>query len=531
MGALFTPDERLNYTDAFIKVDEKPIDLDFWQERFLMDAQRHSIVLKSRRTGFSFITALKGLVKAMDGNRTKYVRQFVSYNEEDAKEKIQYAQEFYASIHPKAKKKLRSCTKTAMEFYDKSGKTVSRLISIACRPPRGRGGDIVFDEMAIYPENKAEVIYTAGIPVTARGGCVEIGSTPLGKIGRFYDVFIDKKKYRTYNRYTIPWWFSAALCTNVEEAVRNAPAMDTEERVYRYGTPPLIEAFEAMLLEDFQQEFECTFIDSALSFITLDLIYANTPGMRAEDRTEEIRGGNIEDADIEDEKDLEIKIFRTSDELCAGYSREEHGVLYLGYDVARYRDAAVIYVLGVVDGKKKCVAEIEMKNKKFEYQRDEIRKIMRQLPVVRGCIDRTGQGLDTTETLQKEFGESKLEGIDFTTPAKEVLAMGVRTGLEKREFLLPNDQKFRKQIHSIKRIPSAGGSFRYDSTRDKDGHADSFWAFALANHAIIGNTAQATTGFYQQVKQRNEAGKKETKKSSSRRTRGKTLAQIDKKIK
>ncbi|QKS91936.1 hypothetical protein [Treponema phagedenis] len=50
MGALFTPDERLNYTDAFIKVDEKPIDLDFWQERFLMDAQRHSIVLKSRRT-------------------------------------------------------------------------------------------------------------------------------------------------------------------------------------------------------------------------------------------------------------------------------------------------------------------------------------------------------------------------------------------------------------------------------------------------------------------------------------------------
>ncbi|QKS91937.1 hypothetical protein [Treponema phagedenis] len=129
----------------------------------------------------------------MDGNRTKYVRQFVSYNEEDAKEKIQYAQEFYASIHPKAKKKLRSCTKTAMEFYDKSGKTVSRLISIACRPPRGRGGDIVFDEMAIYPENKAEVIYTAGIPVTARGGCVEIGSTPLGKIGRFYDVFSTRK--------------------------------------------------------------------------------------------------------------------------------------------------------------------------------------------------------------------------------------------------------------------------------------------------------------------------------------------------
>jgi phage FluMu gp28-like protein len=170
-GGLFTPEERLNDVDAFVQVDQKPIDLDFWQEAFLMDKGKYSITLKSRRTGFSFIVGLKGLVKAMDPARHKYVRQFVSYNEDNAKEKITYVKEFYHSISKKHRKELVSETKTTMEFLDYGGKTTSRLISIACRPPRGRGGDMVFDAMAIYPQNKARVIYTAGLPVIARGGC------------------------------------------------------------------------------------------------------------------------------------------------------------------------------------------------------------------------------------------------------------------------------------------------------------------------------------------------------------------------
>ncbi|MDR1216642.1 MAG: hypothetical protein LBK25_08170, partial [Treponema sp.] len=215
-----TSEERLNYADAFIKVHQEPIDLDFWQETFLKDVSKYSIILKSRRTGFSFATGLKGLVKAMDQNRYNYTRQFVSYNEDDAKEKIRYVQEFYNSIPVKHRKPLVSETKTMMEFYDKGEKTTSRLISIACRPPRGRGGDIVFDEMAIYPQNQARKIYTAGLPVIARGGCIEIGSTPLGKIGMFYDIFIDESNYKDYARYNIPWWLAKELCNDVAEAVR-----------------------------------------------------------------------------------------------------------------------------------------------------------------------------------------------------------------------------------------------------------------------------------------------------------------------
>jgi phage FluMu gp28-like protein len=234
--SLFTPEERLNYADAFIKVDQQPVDLDFWQQDYIRDVNKFAMSCKSRRTGYSFVVALKGIIKANDKNRYKYTRQFVSYNEEDAKEKINYAKEFYHSIPEKHKKKLCGETKTSMEFYDSGKKTVSRLISIACRPPRGRGGDIVLDEWAIYPQNKQRLIYTAGLPVIARGGCFEGGSTPFGKMGMFSDIWGDpNNEYMNFSRFTVPWWACSKLCENVAEAVKLAPHMETEERVALFG--------------------------------------------------------------------------------------------------------------------------------------------------------------------------------------------------------------------------------------------------------------------------------------------------------
>ncbi|MDR0473197.1 MAG: hypothetical protein LBH43_05960 [Treponema sp.] len=493
---LFTPEERLNFAEAFIKVDQKPIDLDFWQQDHVRDIQKYSIVLKSRRTGFSFDVALKGMIKANDRGRIKYTRQFVSYNEEDAKEKINYAKEFYHSIPKKYRKELASESKTSMEFYDKGKRTVSRLISIACRPPRGRGGDIVFDEMAIYPRNKAKIVYVAGLPVIARGGCIEIGSTPLGKIGMFYDIWIDENEYPKFSRFMVPWWASTALCTDVREAVKLAPHMDTEERVALFGTDTLKTIFSSMFLEDFQQEFECSFIDFALSYIPLDLIYDNTPGMREGDRPAEMnedgQGENV------DEHGIEVKIYRSVDDLLLGYRPEKHGRLFLGYDVARFRDAAVIFLIGQLEnGKKVSVAEIEMVNTKFRIQKENMQRILHNLPVVRGTMDRTGIGEQMCEELQEEFGETRLEGMDFVPAAKELLAIGVKNGLENKEFLLQNDKKFQRQIHSIKRTPGQGGVFRYDSQRDEDGHADSFWAWALANNAVIEGD-KTKPNFYEQ---------------------------------
>lgn len=107
---MWTPEEKLNYIYAFMKYDTKSMELDFWQDRFIKSRQKYISILKSRRTGFSFATALKGMVKAQDPARTNYVKQFVSYNESDAVEKIRYARAFYDSIPKKYKKKLVRAT-------------------------------------------------------------------------------------------------------------------------------------------------------------------------------------------------------------------------------------------------------------------------------------------------------------------------------------------------------------------------------------------------------------------------------------
>jgi phage FluMu gp28-like protein len=518
MNNTFSPEETLRWADAFLKYNDVPVELDPWQEIFLKDKTPFIILLKGRQEGFSFAVAAKKFIELQNMDVKNTAVQFVSYNLQDAVDKIRYISIMAHSMPERHRKKIAFETKTSIEFLDKGGKTTSRLISIACRPPRGRPGSIVLDECAIYGSKKAKMIYTAALPSITRGGTITIGSTPLGTTGIFYDIYTDKKKFKNYARYTVPWWQSSALCKDLEKARKaDVKDMDTVERVILFGKKILKEEMAALDLQSFQQEYECVFIDSAESYIPLDLIYANTPGMREKDRAAELAEGQGEPFD---KGDIEVHVFKTADELLSAYSAlgieavEKYGQLYMGYDVARRRDAAVIFVIGYLpNGKKLSVAEIEMRDEKFEFQLDQFRKIMRNLPVVRACIDQTGQGEPLYERLREEF-KSKVEGVIFNLESKGILALNVKTGLERQEFLLQNDGRFHRQIHSIKRIPVSGQNFKYESERDEDGHADSFWAWALANHAVIG-AANTSPNFYKKWREKREQEEKSEKDAAA----------------
>lgn len=498
---LWTPTEKLNYIYAFMKYDQKDIELDFWQDDFIKNRNRYICLLKSRQTGFSFVVAIKGLVKALDPARTQYTKQFVSYNEEDAQEKIRYAKQFYDSIPARYKKKLVHQTATMLEFEDIGGKTTSRLISLPCRPPRGKNGDVCLDEFAIYLPRLSKEIYTAASFCTLRKGCIEVGSTPLGTIGKFYEICSDRDKYPNFDRYFIPWWYAGVMCKDVRGAVQFAKEMSTEERVKKYGTDRLISLFNNSTLEDFQQECECTFIDSSASYISLELIYANTPGRREDDIP-----ANIENDEeyFNVKRDIEIKNFRNADELILNYDPDKNGSpLYMGLDIGRTKDATVFYIIGIVDGKKRSVLRHEMRNAEFDSQAGVFDRLMENLPIYRSCIDDGGIGRNLAENAKKKYGE-RVELYHFDLQSKEILAMEVKTGLERREFELENDRDFHAQIHSIKRTPSSGGSFRYDAERNENGHADSFWAWALANHAA--GEANNADAFYRDYARKKHKG-------------------------
>lgn len=504
------PEERLNYLYAYCKFDEKPLVLDFWQEDFITSTKQFISILKSRRTGFSFATALKGLSKALDPGRQKYVKQFVSYNESDALEKIRYAREFYDSIPKWARKPIVTENKSELEFLDANGKTTSRLISMPCRPPRGKGGDISLDEFGIFLPNMSKLVYTAALYVISRGGNIEVGSTPLGCIGRFYEICTDRKKYPAYQRFNVPWWFSTALCTDVARAVREAPEMNTAERVERFASSTLKEIFSNDVLEDFQQECECAFIDTAESYISLEEIYSCVPGMDDGFQAAEISDELPEVGEAESWLKKELEIHHSVSDMCTKpYDIDRDGVLYIGYDIAKKRDATSIFVLGkLADGRKKVYGYEELRAKDFEYQINCIRELLKSLPVRRVCLDSTGMGAPIAERLEKEFG-AKVEGVLFNTESKEAMAQNIKIGLQRKEFILPNDKNLHHQIHSIRRIPTVGGHFRYDADRDENGHADSFWAFALANNACENGKR---SGFYEQ---RAERKRREASRESS----------------
>jgi len=251
MNECYRGQKLIDLCEGIIEVDHAPLRLDFWQKHYLREDYAFLIVNKSRRIGWSFVTALKGLLRALDRNHFKYMKQFVSYSLEDAKEKIGFTREFYFSLPKKYRKELVSDTKTSLEFLDVEWKT---------RSP------------------KDELIYTSALLVIARGGySIEIGSTPFGNKGKFYEIFSDETRYPNFKRINLYWWFSNALCVDVRKAVHEAPTLTTRERVERFGTDILKEIFRSLSLEDFQQEFECSYRDELTAFITLEMIRACSP--------------------------------------------------------------------------------------------------------------------------------------------------------------------------------------------------------------------------------------------------------------
>ncbi|MCG8418786.1 MAG: hypothetical protein MJE77_25805, partial [Proteobacteria bacterium] len=69
----------------------------------------------------------------------------------------------------------------------------------------------------------------------------------------------------------------------------------------------------------------------------------------------------------------------------------------------------------------------------------------------------------------------------FSNESKERWATDLKILLQRRDILLPRDRELVGQIHSIKRRVLPSGKISFDAERSaRGGHADRFWAIALA---------------------------------------------------
>lgn len=444
---------------------------DDYQQEFLNSTERFQIWLKMRQGGFSYAAAAKALARAQ--NLDDYTCIISSYKLDDAKEKIRYAKQIYDSLPDSYKKKKLVENQTSLEFADKSGrKSVgTRIIAQGKGPIRGKGSnnvlDIILDEFAFFG-SWDEVVYTSAVPVLTRvkHGSLIIISTPLGKIGKFYIIWSNSKRFRNYKRRIVYWWDFSLLCKDVPLARKIAQDMPTLERVERFGTEQLHELFNAMDLESFQQEFECAFIDDATSYFPLTMVYVC------------VMNDEAEDGQISEQDRLMTKSF---EEL----RQKTIGRLGGGYDVGRKRDASELISLDDTELTKVLRHMATYKQSDFDLQKREVSRYLEIARPVRLCIDETGLGMDLAETMRKKHG-GRVEPVTFTNALKEEMAIDLHKAFERGRsgILIPNDRDLISQIVAIKRDVTSNGLFRYSVDRNEKHHGDKFWGLALANHAL-----------------------------------------------
>ena len=93
------------------------------------------------------------------------------------------------------------------------------------------------------------------------------------------------------------------------------------------------------------------------------------------------------------------------------------------------------------------------------------------------------------DDAQDKFGSYKVEGVTFTPRSKEEMAYPVRGAMEDRRLRIPYAPHIRADLRSVTKQTTGAGNIRFTAERSKDGHADRFWALALALHAAASPSA------------------------------------------
>jgi hypothetical protein len=428
--------------------NEEPLVFEPYQIAFLSSQRKYRWVEKARQVGFSFLFACEAIARCH--LREAHTSVMVSYNLEDAKEKVNYARQIAEELPLAFRKKLVTDSKTELGFLSNAAsKRISRIISNPSKAPRGKKGDLYLDELAHYGNDREVYKGSTALILRSRGqltGC----SSPLGRRGVFWEIARQElRRYGAYWRQQVPWWLCRFFCTDVERAAKEASVLPTEERVRLFGTKDIQDQLDSLMLEDFQQEFELSYCDESYSFFPYELILPCT-----------------------------------SDDLVLASDfpslAEPKGRLVAGFDVGRKRDLSELAIFDERDGKKECRLIRSYDRVPFADQEADLRRALDILPIARLSIDQNGLGMHLAENLRRDYPQVVPE--TFTNESKETWANDFKILLQRKDVVLPKDRELVAQIHSVKRrlTPSGKPSFEVERDEVGRGHADRFWAVALA---------------------------------------------------
>jgi phage FluMu gp28-like protein len=317
----------------------------------------------------------------------------------------------------------------------------------------GKRGHRIFDEFALNPDNRQ--LYAIGQPGTLWGGGLDIISTHRGT-GNFFNELINEIKHRgnprgfSLHTITILDAVQQGLLTKLK--AKWALANPDDPRL-AWSPDDFLQSLrnECADEETWLQEFMCLPGDDQSAFLSYDLISA------------------CEYPPAEPwETDLE--------------AAQNH--LFLGVDVGRDHDLTVFWLIERVANCSFTRRVITLDRQSFEAQEEQLYQLLALPRLRRCCIDQTGIGRQFVERAQFRASRDRVEGVTFTNTTKESLAFPVRAAFEDRTLRIPNDKLIRADLRAIRKETTSSGNIRFTADRGKNGHADRFWALALALHAV-----------------------------------------------
>lgn len=436
------------------------IDDSVW-EKFQIDELNNDSMFglerKCRQVGWSFTIAARGIADAiLDGRSSVYN----SINQKESQDKIRYAKAVYENLRtPFPKPRIVTDNRSELEFENGA-----RLVSTASA--RGIPNANFFLDEAAWKYNARE-IYVASVPIISKGGCFRMGSSTNGAGGLFWEI--DTEAFQPYpgfvRRQTV-WWEVAAFCSDIRKAIKEAPAMSTEDRVAKFASDRLKTIFANSVVEDFQQEYEAIYVDETTAWITWEEIKAN-------------QSDSLDCVIASDRNGIE-KALRAVAELKAKIQKNEvEFVMSAGVDIGRTRNTTEIFLIGESPAESLPLRlMITLDNCEFNDQMTVLRDVL-GLNVSKMLIDKNGLGMNLAENLEKEF-PSQVEGAQFTNETKKLWATALKMKFQQKRVPIPVDRDLAYQIHSIKRLVTPSKNLVFDTERNEKHHADKFWALALA---------------------------------------------------
>ena len=451
------------------------IPLTEYQKASVQDVARFIFDLWSRQSGKSFGSALAG-VRGAAKHREPWV--WLSSGERASKELIEKG-----AMHARA---IGAAASVLTEEYPvEEGRFTShvlqlpgaKIIGLPANPAtaRGHSANVLLDEFATHKDSRA--IWTALFPTITRGYRIRVATTPLGKQNKAYELWTDWSRRQAAGD-------ANYSCRKV--TIYDALAGGLVLKDHR-GNACSPEQLREALGDDeaWAQEYLCEFLDEATAWLSFDLIGS----IEVEDLEFAPRWGALL---LEEATDQHRRFLQTKHDpgLDPGILEDLRPVepIFGGVDIGRRRDLTIIWPMLQVAAVLRSLAVLELARQPFWVQQRVLFHLLALPGVRRFCIDATGIGMQLAESAQERFGEWKVEAITFTAQNKEVLAGAIKARAEDRTLAIPAAAVLRNSLHSVKRIQTSTGHFRFDAEKsEQTGHADHFWALALACQAASGS--------------------------------------------